>query len=163
MPPHSSSWWDMNPEASLTSSQTQPSLLQKSELNTFRRPEKKPSPVTISQCNAWPLDPLERSLYPRRSVRKYGYQWRTSFLLSLQRSSPLSDMALSQLKPSSPLSCLRLDSLLPGNHTLSSMLLSYPPIRKQKSMVRIIPNPLLTSSMVKKNTKSKPFSPIRET
>jgi hypothetical protein len=30
-------------------------------------------------------------------------------------------------------------------------------------MVQIIPNPLLTSSMVEKNMKSKPFSPIRET
>jgi hypothetical protein len=147
----------MNPEVFLTFFQTPLSLQQKTKLDISKRPEKKPLPVTISQCNAWPL------LNPGRSVRKYGYQQRTSFPLSPQRSSPLSDMALSESKPSSLLSHSRSDSLLPGNHTLSSMLLSYRPIKTQKSMDRITPNPLLTSSTVKKNTKSKPFSPIRET
>jgi hypothetical protein len=143
----------MNPEAFLTFFQIQLFLPQKIELDTSRRPEKKPLPVTILQCNAWLLNPLERSLNPGRSVRKYGYKQRSSFPLSLQRSSPLSDIALSQLKPSSLLSHLRSDSLLPGNHTLSSMLLNYHPIKKQKSMGQITLNLLLTSSTVKKNTK----------
>jgi hypothetical protein len=43
------------------------------------------------------------------------------------------------------------------------MLLSYHPITKQKSMVWITPNPLLTLSTAKRNTKSKPFLPTRET
>jgi hypothetical protein len=71
-------------------------------------------------------------------------------------------MALSQSKPSFPLSHSRSNSLLLGNHIPSSMLLNYRPIKRQKSMVQIMLNPLLTSSMVKKNIKSKPFSPIRE-
>jgi hypothetical protein len=133
----------MNPEAFLIFFRILLSLLQKTKLDTFRRPEKKPLPVTILQCNAWLLDPLERSLNPGRLARKYGYQQRTSFPSSPQRSLPLSDMALSQSKPSSLLSHSRSDSLLPGNHTLSSMLLSYHPIKKQKSMDQITPNPLL--------------------
>jgi hypothetical protein len=113
--------------------------------------------VTILQCNVWPLDLMERSLNPGKSVRKCGYQQRISFPLYLRRSLPLNDMALSQSKPSSPLSHSKSNSLLPGNHILSSMLLSYHPIRKQKSTVQITPNPLLTLSMVKKNTKLKPL------
>jgi len=153
----------MNHKASLIFSQTPLFLPQKIESDTFRRLEKKPSLVTISQCNTWPHNLMERCLNPGKLVRKYGYRQRTSSLLYLQRSLLLSDMAPSQSKLSSPLSHLKSDSPLPGNHTLSSMLLNYHPIRKQKSMVQIIPNPLLTSSMVEKNMKSKPFSPIRET
>jgi hypothetical protein len=152
----------MNLEAFLIFFQVLLSLPQKIELDTFRRSVKKPSPVTISQCSIWLPAPLEKSLNPGKSVRKYGFQQRTSFPLSPQRSSLLSDTAPSQSKLSFPLSHSRSDSPLPGNHTPSSMLLSYHPIKKQKSMVRIIPNPLLTSTMVKKNMKLKLFSPIRE-
>jgi hypothetical protein len=143
----------MNLEASLIFFPTPLSLPQKIESDTSRRLEKKPLHVTILQCNIWLLDPSERSLNPGKSVRKYGYRQRTSSPPSLPRSLPLSDMALSQLKPFFPLSHSRSNSLPPGNHILSSMLLSYRPIKKQKSMVRITPNPPLTSSMAKKNMK----------
>jgi len=58
-----------------------------------------------------------------------------------QRSLPLNDMAPSQSKLSFPLSHSRSNFPPLGNHIPSSMLLSYCPIKKQKSMVQTTLNP----------------------
>jgi len=112
----------------------------------------------------------------RMATQSYGKKfepWKVGEKVWLSAKNLISALPLKKLAPKRygpfiveavlPLSLSRSDSPLPGNHTPSSMLLSYHPITKQKSMVWITPNPLLTLSTAKRNTKSKPFLPTRET
>src|SRR6267154_4324477 len=143
----------MNPVESLMPSQTPPTLLLKSGLSISKRSEKKPSHATTLPNNAWLIGPMERSSYPGNLKIRFGYLPRISSHIFHQRSLPLNDMDPSKSKQHSPLSHSDSNYHSPGNPTPSSMLLSYCPIKRQKSMDPIMQNPhrILLTEM--KNTK----------
>src|SRR6267154_6228038 len=143
----------MNPTEFPTPSQTPPSLLLKIGLSISKRSEKKPSHAITSPNNAWLIEPMERSLHPGNLKIRFGYLPRISSHIFHQRSSPLNVMDPLKSKQHSPLSHSNSDYHSPGNPTPSSMLLSYCPIKRQKSMDPIMQNPhrILLTEM--KNTK----------
>src|SRR6267154_850135 len=143
----------MNPAKSLTPSQTPPSLLLKIGLSIFKRSEKKPSHAIISPNNTWLIEPMERSLYHGNLKIRFGYLPRISSHIFHQRSLPLNDMDPSKSKQHSPLSHSNSNYHSPGNPTLSSMLLSYCPIKRQKSTDPIMQNPHRILLMEMKNMK----------
>src|ERR1700709_2950785 len=64
----------MNPEEFLPPSLNLPPPQQKNASRTSRRPEKKPLPATILQCNAWPIEPSPESSNPGNQEIKFGYR-----------------------------------------------------------------------------------------
>src|ERR1700709_2764002 len=62
----------MNPEGFLPPSLNLPFPQQKNVSRTSRRPEKKPLPATILQCNAWPIEPSPESSNPGNQEKSFG-------------------------------------------------------------------------------------------
>src|ERR1700704_2491618 len=143
----------MNPEGFLPPSLNLPFPQQKNVSRTSRRPEKKPLPATILQCNAWPIEPSPESLNPGNQEIRFGYRDHifspTTLLANLRpkTTDPLS------LNPHSPRSPSNSACQILGRFTLSFTLLSYLPIMKQRSTDRTTLNHRLTSSAEKRNTK----------
>src|SRR6267154_1190974 len=131
----------MNPAEFLMLSQTPPSLLLKIGLSISKRSEKKPLHAITSPNNAWLIELMERSSYLGNLKIRFGYLLRISSHIFHQRSSPLNVMDPSKSKQRSPLSRSNSDYHSPGNPTPSSMLLSYRPIKRQKSTDPIMQNP----------------------